>query len=424
MKLYGEEAEKRELEKKLYGVSKVIEDTVKKHEIERSQLSENFNVSWNKYQAKKVELKTANKCMELLKAELNELIKTNDNLDCRLEELNEKYKCLERDNRELNNCLIVSKKKINNLKSDNEIQTQSLSENAEELTRTKHKLMETNDESKEVEEECRKLRNKMEFLQDELLDAVEKAKMSELMLIKDIDVLKSENHIEETRNAELNRNLCGEKSEQRELRVALKKSNEKCNALKETLKETRSQTDLCIDELRKEKSNIEKEKKYLENKTEEQMEELREIECQNKKLCAQINEMVCELETVIKNTDETQKLSSEKLEQTISDTKRLKTEITSKDQTILELREKLFKTERTHKTEIENVYCLKREIENLKQNPNIMPFISYNPCSCPDHDYHNTDYVNEVLDEIKLDETKTPMTTIYNKEKITECDSV
>lgn len=414
MKLSGEEVEKGELRKKLYGVSKFMDDMVKKHETDRFQLSEDFNVYWNKYQAKKIELKTANKCTELLNVELNDLIKTNENLDCRLEELNGKYECLEKENRELNNGSIYCKQKIINLKSDNEIQTECLNKSSEELIRTKNKLFQTNDEWDEVKEDNRKLRNKMEFLRDELFDAVERAKLSELMLVKDIDVLKSEHHIEETRNAELNRTLCGEKIGRRELKVAIKKSNEKRDALKETLENRRTETDRCADELRKEKSNVENERKRLENETEERAVELRTVECRNEKLIARIGDMERELETVVGNGEETGKSSSEKLERIVGDTKRLKAEIASKDRTVLELHDRLFKQERARKTEIENVHCLRREIEILKQNQNVppvpAPLVSYAPCSCPDHDYRDTDYVNEILDET----TKTSFCCTYD----------
>lgn len=376
--------EQKELESRLFNTSTFIDDSIKNHEMAHAQYTDNYNTLKCKYQNKTKELENANNLKDCLTVKIDEMDEKIRKLSCWLKKQAESNKCLETENCNLKefDC------KDNNYKYklENEIQNRiKCSENiVEELNVAALKMEEKNQEVKKEKEECRRLKCKIERVQNEILKKVEHSKVLEMQLTKDKDMLKTEIQIQKNRNMELNKILCEQKTERQELSAALEKSYEKIDALKRTLDKVRVQTQQYIDYLRKERSNHGgKEREELDRETERQMEELKKLENENKRLRCQMDELQCKFETIIKNSEEKQKLSTEKIEKINCDTKKLMLEMTSKNQTIKDLEEKLSKVERTHKTEIENMHCFKRELENLKQKQTTMPS-KYKPSSCTD----------------------------------------
>lgn len=390
-KLNDVACEKEELQRQLCSTSKFIEHTINKHRTVHSQLADNYNVLFRKYQNKKKELDKSKGFQECLNNKIDELNRICGNLMCQLKEHDERKKCLEEEYKQLKQSLIKERNDAMCIKSQNENQKVCLERTSKELTDTKKQLNEKINEFNKIKEEHHLLKSKLEFLQDELLQKVEKCNLLELRLTKYRDITKTEIQIQKYHNIELEQYLCEQKNQLKELIEMLAKASEKINALNQTIEKERIQTDNYTSKIRQQKLNVENENVQLQKNIEENMDKLKCLQIQNDEQRAQIHEFQYRLDAAIKCSDEKQNISAENMKKIVDDIKLLKTEIISKNRTITQQEEQLLEVKKLHKTEAENVYNLQRKLECIKYKPNQNSKIQL------------TDRVSEVLDELKLE---------------------
>lgn len=402
LQLNGVATEKKELQNCLFNSSSFIEETIRKHAIIYSQFDENHKAIWSEYQKKKGELEKINCFKESLNVSIEQITKKIENVGCWLKQQEEKNSNLEENNFKLRQCLNEDIDSQTSLENDYQNQKVCLEKTIEELSIATCQLEDQTSELKTKKDENQKLKSEIRCIQDELLRKIDKFKFTELQLIRDKDVLKKNVQIKKNCNLELNNVICEHKNERQELVEALEKSNENINVLKQTVEKERVQGEKCIDEIRMEKSNVEKEKDELENKAEEQAEKLNECNHQNEQFKARLDELQYKLETAVKSGDEKRKISIEKMDRIDCEMKNLNIEMASKAEIVDELQEKLSEVERTRKTVGDEIYCLKRELDNLKQKQYIMSFND-------DQNSHSSGSVNNVLVESELDAEKLRM---------------
>lgn len=409
LQLNGAAIEKKELQIELLKSSSFIEEMTKKHDIIKSQFTENQKAIWSVYQKTKIELENINRFKESLNASIVQRKKDIENLGCWVKQQDVKNKNLDEKNSKLKECLNEDKDCQTRLENDYQNQKVCLEKTNEELNTSLCQLEEKTYQLQVEKEENRKLKSEIVYFEDEISRTIDKSKLTELQLIKDKDILKTNVQIKKTCNLELN-NIIGElKNERQELAEALKKSNESIRVLKQTIERERDQAEKCIDELRMEKSNVEREKEWLENKAEEQMEKLKTCTNQNKQFKARTDELKYKLETAVKSCDEKLKITTEKMDQINCENQSLEIELASKTGIIEELQEKLSEVERARKAVGDEIHCLKRELENLKQKQILMS-LKYNPQnSCIDFNRHSSCSVNNVFDDTELDGDKIRM---------------
>lgn len=396
-KLNDVSCEKEELQRQLCSTSKFIEHTIKKHRTVQSQLVDNSNVLFRKYQNKKKELDKSKVFQDCLNNKIDELNKICENLMCQLKERDERRKCLEEEYKQLKQCLIKERNNAICIKGQNESQKVCLEKNSKELVDTKKLLNGKINEFNRVKEEHHLFKSKLEFLQDELLQKVEKCNLLELRLAKNRDITKTEIQIQKYHNIELEQYVCEQKNQLKELTEMLAKASEKIDALNQTIEKERVETDNRIAKIQKQKLNVENQKMQLEKNIEEYIEKLKCLQIQNDQKNAKIHEFQCKLDAAVKCSDEKQKLSAENMRNIVEDIKKLKAEIISKNQTITQLEEQLLEVKKLHKIEAENLYNLQRKLECLKYKPN------------QNSKNQLTDRVSEVLDELKLESDASTM---------------
>lgn len=384
-------------------------DTVKTQKQIHCKLTENYNVLWNKYQNKKKELDNSKCVQECLSNKIDELNKKCDKLLCMLKEQGEKNKCLEEEYNQLDECLKEEKNNVTSLKVQNQKKKMCLERTSEELNKTKQILNEQCCEITKIKEEHCKLKSKSEFLQDTLSLKVDKCNLIELQLAKNKEIAKTEVQLQKYRNTELDQILCKQNNQLQELTEMLGKDNERINVLKETIGKERIEAENCIDKIRQKKLKVEKEREELNKKLEEHMEKLKCSEIQIDHLNSEMNELQYKLDMTIKDSNEKQKLSAECMEKIKNDMNKLKTEITSKNQIIIQLEQQICEAKKMHMIATENICNLKRKLEKLRDKPVkcisnsnqcVTPKI---PCTTSHNNYQMTDHVNKVLHELKLD---------------------
>lgn len=390
-KLNDVACEKEELQRQLCSTSKFIEHTIKKHRTVHSQLAENYNVLFRKYQNKKKELDKSKLFQDCLNKKMDELNRICENLMCQLKERDERRKCMEEEYKQLKQCLIKETNNALCIKGQNENQNVCLERISKELGDTKKILNEKICEFNRVKEEHYLFKSKLEFLQDELLQKVEKCNLLELRLVKNRDITKTEIQIQKYHNIELEQYLCEQKNQLKELTEMLAKASKKIDELNQTIEIERVQTDNCTAKIQKQKMNIENEKVQLEKKIGEYIGKLKCLQVQNDQQTAQIHEFQYKLDAAVKCSNEKQKLSAENMRNIFDDITNLKTEIISKNQTIIQLEAQLSQVKKLHKIEVENAYNLQRKLECINYKPN------------QNSKNQLTDCVSKDLDELKLE---------------------
>ncbi|VVC46181.1 Hypothetical protein CINCED_3A012912 [Cinara cedri] len=360
---------KKELQKDLNTVSAFMEIMIKTHKAVRSQLDENFNDLCNKYQNKKKDLDKNKRYKVCLNIIVDDLYKKYEIFKCHLKKEDEENKYLEEKINKLEKCLNEEKKNITRLKDQNHNHIKFLEQKSEELAKITQELVDKTDELNKEKEVTRKL--KLKF--DGFIQEVDNLKLEELQQIKNTDLLKTEIEIEKNHNNEFNQIVYDQQNQEQELTEVLEAWYNKIDFLKQMIEKGNDQADISINKLREEKSNVEKEKIYLDNEVKITREELNKLVHKNENLNTHMNELQCRLDTANKNSDEKQKLSMEKIEKIHKDTKKLIIDINSKNKLIIELEEELLETKKRYKTQTEKAHNLKIQLENLKHKQNQMP---------------------------------------------------
>ncbi|VVC42357.1 Hypothetical protein CINCED_3A010024 [Cinara cedri] len=396
--------EKEELKNQLNNASKFVNDMLEKNKVLVKELHQNYNNLFNKYRMKTKDLDDSKNNNECLNVKIGGLMKNNESLKCHLKERDAGNKYLEEKICKLEKCLNEEKQTTACLKDQNQNQLRCLEQKSEELTKVTQKLNEKTDELNKEKEVTRKLIPKL----DDCMRRIDKLKLQELQQIKNLDMLKTEVEIEQNRNKECNQLVCVQKNNIQELKEGLDKCNRKIAMLNQAMEKEKLQADSFIGKLRKEKCNIEKERGNLEKEVKERKKELEKLESEKEHLKTSTKELKCKLDTVIKNSDEKEKLSMEKFEKIQTETNNLKTDLNVKCQLVVELEDKLSETKKMHKCEAEKAHNLKIQLDNLKHKQNIMKSSS-NKCSgkSPATDDSNSNLmisrVNDVLVNSKLD---------------------
>lgn len=364
------------LRKQLCNTSTFIERKLKTYKTLHSQLTENFNMLWSKYQNKKKLLYTYQGFQKCLNEKIIELNNKHQIVKCQLKEQEKKNKCLEDNNNQLEESLTKEKNNVAYLTCQSKNQKKCLKKTLAELSDTTQILNKTIDQLDKKTEEHGKLTLELDTFRDKLSQITEKHNIEELQLIKNNNVMNTELEIQKYRNTELNRAVCEQKYQFQDKTELLQKSNEQNEALKQMMVKERIQANDSIDKLRKDKLNIVNEKEELERKTDEYMEKIKCLGIENERLKTQMNESQFKLNAIIKNRDEKLKLLTEKIENIDKDKKQLNTEIISMKRINTELEEKLSETKRKHNAESEKVYNLERRLKNAGHKP-----IKYIQCS-------------------------------------------
>lgn len=391
---------KEELKRQLNALSTFMEDMIKRHITVVSQLYENFNDLWNKYQITMDDLdRSKGHKDKYLNIIVDDLYKKYETFKYHLEEHYEENIYLESKYIELKKCLNEEKKNTICLKDENQYYIKCLEQKSEELNQITKKLIKKTDELNKEKEETLNVKSKL----DDVIRKVEKFKLEELKQIKNIDILKTKIEIEKNCNKELTQTICEQKNQIQELTDVLEKCNKKIEGLKQTIEEENVQANNSINKLQKEKLNVEKEKAYLDKDVKETKEKIEKLMQQNQYQKTHINELQCELDTAIKNSTEKETLSLEKIEKINKDTNKLMTDIESKNQFIIELEEQLLKTKKRYKTQAENSHNLKLQLENVVHKQNLMPMKCEENLIADHNNYSLTNCMNEIQDNAKLD---------------------
>jgi len=289
---------------------------------------------------------------------------------CQLNEQDEKNRRLEDNYKLLEDILVKERKDVTYLKSQNQNQTKSLEILSDDLYNTTQILDKTNEKLERITEEHRKLTLTLEILNGKLSRTVEKHDIEKLKLTKTNSIVNTELEIEKFRNAKLNTTVCEQNHKLQNQTELLETCREKNEELKQTIVNEKRQADDSFNALKKDKLNVESEKKELEKKLEDYLVQLKSLGLENEQLNAQNNEIQYKIDEAIKSGDERLKLFTEKMENMDEEINRLNIEITSKNQIITELEEQLSVAKRMYKAETENVYDLDRKFKNACQRPN------------------------------------------------------
>lgn len=396
--------EKDKLIRQLNNASIYIGQTIKKHQALTCRFNNNYNDLKKKYQNKSIELNKIKGYKEFFNAKIDELTRKCATLECNLKEQYEKNKYLQEKNSLLENCINEDKQNITCLLAQLQNQKQCINKNSEEMNKTVNQINEkTNLRNKEKEEQC-KLKSKIQCLENELSQIIEKSKSEICQLTKNIDCLKTEIEVQEKRNEELNQKLCEQNCKQQEQNDLLTQSNHANKSIKETMEKEKAQSNNYIYKLRKEKINLEKKIDDLEKKAERRKDELKKLEHKNEQLKMKNNELQCKLNTAIKNSGGYLKSSTEKIEKMYDDNKKLKNDITCKNLKITELEEKLLEIKKIHTGKADNVYNLKRQLDNVQYKQNVLPTADkYQQNATILNNNDNCQLSPKVLDELKVD---------------------
>lgn len=395
--------EREELQNQLSNAAVFIDSMVEKNKAVILQLQENYSILWNRYLCKSKDFDNSKNHNECLNAKIDGLIKNNESLKCLLHERDEKITYLEEKINKLDKCLNEEKQNTTCLKNQNQCHVKCLEEKSEELIKVTQKLNDKKDELCKEKEIIRKLKPKL----DDCMNKLDKLKLKEFQQIKNIDILKSELEIEKTRYKECDQTVYIQKNQIQELTEELEKYNKKIEGLKQTMENEKNQFNCRIEHLRREKCNIEKERGDLERELKECMKEMEKLECQNEHMKIHMDELNCKLNTEINNSEEKEKLSTERFAKIQNDVKCLKADINVKSQLIVELEDKLLETKKLQKIESEKAHNLKIQFDNLKHKQNIMSSkkCSSSKCSIADDSNCNlmTSNVNEMMNNSNSD---------------------
>lgn len=297
--------------------------------------------------------------------EVGDLDKTNETMQCRLKEQEEKIECLQNSNGQLEETLVKERDNVAGLKSQCRNRKRCLEKTIDELADTTRLLNKTSDKLDKKTEEHYKLASAAEILKDKLSRAVDKHNIEKLQLIKNHTVVNTELDIQKYRNAELYKTVCEQKYQFQRQTEMLEKSNEQNEALKQFMAKEMIRANESIDKLRNDKLNIINEKEDTEKKWVECVKTFEPLGRENEQLKTQITESQFKLDTVIKNGDEKLKLLTEQMENVDEERKRLHVEITSMNQINAELEKQLSEAKKMHNAETENVHNLERKLNNV-----------------------------------------------------------
>lgn len=390
---------KEELKRQLNAISAFMEHMIKKHITVVSQLYENFNDLWNKYQITMDDLDKSKRYKDkYLNIIVDDLYKKYETFKYHLEEHYEENIYLESKFNGLKKCLDEERKNIPCLKDENQYYIKCLEQKSEELNKITKKLVEKTDELNKEKEEALNVKSKL----DDVIRKVEKFKLEELQQIKNIELLKTKIDIEKNCNKELTQTISEQENQIQELTEVLEKCNKKIEGLKQKIKEKNVHTENSINILQKEKLNVEEEKGQLDKEVKETKGEVEKLMYQNQYQKTYINELQIELDTAIKNSNEKKTLSIEKIEKINEDTNKLIIDIESKNQFIIELEEQLLTTKKRYKTQAENSHHLKLQLENVKHKQNLMPMKCEENLIADHNNYGLANCANEVMDNAKL----------------------
>lgn len=387
-----------ELQKQLHSTTNFISDIIEKHKTVHSQFTKNYNSLWCNYQNKINELEESKQSYKCLSDKLCELNINFETLKCQLKEQDDKNKQYTELYNQLEANLNEEKNNVTCLNSENQNQKICLNITSDDLNKTTQILTEKINELDCTKLENDKLKSKCEFLEDELKQIVNKYEQVELQLQKNENISKTELQVLNFHNTELKQIVNDQNKQLKRKTEILEELNEKIKELKQTLEKETIQGSNCLDEIRKEKLSITNDNERLKKNIKEHMEKSKCLKLQNEQYETQINELQYELSTAVKTSNEMQKIAIENEEKVCGDIKKLTTEITSKNQCIVELEEKLSEINKMYLKETENVNNLKRKLDNLRYKP-----IKLNQYLNIDCDYQITDCVSQVIDELQLD---------------------
>lgn len=362
---------KEELQRQLYTLSTCMEDIIKKHKTVVSQLYQNFNELWDKYQNKIIDLDKNKRYKECLNIIVDDLYKMYETFKCHLKEQYEENKYLEDKFYKLEKQLNEEKKNIICLIDQNQKYIKCLEQKSEELTKITQKLMEKTDELNNKKKENRNLKSKL----DDYIQKVDKFKLEEFQQIKNIDIFKTKIEIEIARNKEFNQIICEQRNQKQELVEALKRGNMKIERLKQTIEKENIEAKCSINKLRKKNLNVDKEKEDLNKEIKETKDESEKRFYENELKKSQIKELQCKLDTALENSDEKKKLKMEKIEKIHGDIKKSITDINTKNSYIIELEEQLLDIKKRYKTKVEMAHNFKIQLDNLKHNQYLLPMM-------------------------------------------------
>ncbi|VVC35596.1 Hypothetical protein CINCED_3A025926 [Cinara cedri] len=357
------------LERQIHYADKFVEDMMEDSKWLIYKFDEIFNKLGDKCIGLSTEINSINKYVECLNTETDNLNTNYKYSQEVLKDLEEENLYLEENINQLEECLFKEQKNKTCLEYQNDNQKMCLEYKYQQIAQEKKKLVEKTDELKrEKEETSCVLKLKLNDCESEKKE-LNKEKSLQIIMV---DKLKKELELEKNYGQKLNETICRQNNKKQELDKELQKCKEQYELLKQISETESTRADTVISTLRTEKTFLDLERRKAETEFNQNKKELEKFGYETEQLNMDIMKIQSKLDSVIKNSDENDKLSMERVGQRLQDNEQLTIDLHEKERCIVELRTTLSEMKMVQRKESDEVRSLRTQVNDLKVKQNNM----------------------------------------------------